>query len=357
MTTELLILIGIFLGLSAVILVAGHYMAAAADVIGEKTGMGGSLAGLILLAAATSLPELAINIAAVRLPDSTNGVDLCMGNVLGSSLFNLMILGVVDLAFRSRSKMFTSHSSEHALAALCSMGLTAIILLFMVLEKQSNDFSFSLWHMSLGPILCMVFYIFSIRLIYRDQNPAEESEEERPAMTLSVAIGIYVLTTAAIFIAAHYLAPTADRLAVITGLGGTFVGSTFLALTTSLPEMVTTVAAVRMGAANMAIGNIFGSNAFNIAILLPVDAIYTQGSLLADASLVHAATAAAVIFITCIATMAIVNRRAKQYWLIEPDSLLVVLLVLASLWGIYELTNEIVPAGTLPEVVVPDALE
>ncbi|MEX0791721.1 MAG: sodium:calcium antiporter, partial [Pirellulaceae bacterium] len=66
MTTELAILIATFLGLSVVILIAGHYMAAAADVIGEKTGMGGSLAGLILLAAATSLPELAINIAAVR---------------------------------------------------------------------------------------------------------------------------------------------------------------------------------------------------------------------------------------------------------------------------------------------------
>lgn len=353
---ELLTLGAIFLGLAIVIVFAGNYMAKAADVIGEKSGMGASLAGLVLLAAATSLPELAININAVRLPDSTQGVDLTLGNVLGSSLFNLLILGIVDLMFHSKARMFSSISSAHALSAMVSMALIAIVVLFLLLERDSVGIPLHLWHLGIGTIACGVFYIFSVRLIYLDQQMAAkmekeqespQQEEERKGMSLGVAIGIYLATTVVIFIAAGYLAPTADRLAEITGLGGTFVGSTLLALTTSLPEFVTTIVAVRMGAADMAIGNILGSNTFNIAILLPIDAIYTKGSLLADASPVHAMTGMAVILLTSVATMGILYRaEKKKYSIIEPDALLVVLLSLLSIWGIYELTR---PTGE-PEI-------
>lgn len=353
---ELLTLGAIFLGLAIVIVFAGNYMAKAADVIGEKSGMGASLAGLVLLAAATSLPELAININAVRLPDSTQGVDLTLGNVLGSSLFNLLILGIVDLMFHSKARMFSSISSAHALSAMVSMALIAIVVLFLLLERDSVGIPLHLWHLGIGTIACGVFYIFSVRLIYLDQQMAAKMEkeqespqqvEERKSMSLGVAIGIYLATTVVIFIAAGYLAPTADRLAEITGLGGTFVGSTLLALTTSLPEFVTTIVAVRMGAADMAIGNILGSNTFNIAILLPIDAIYTKGSLLADASPVHAMTGMAVILLTSVATMGILYRaEKKKYSIIEPDALLVVLLSLLSIWGIYELTR---PTGE-PEI-------
>ncbi len=353
---ELLTLGAIFLGLAIVIVFAGNYMAKAADVIGEKSGMGASLAGLVLLAAATSLPELAININAVRLPDSTQGVDLTLGNVLGSSLFNLLILGIVDLMFHSKARMFSSISSAHALSAMVSMALIAIVVLFLLLERDSVGIPLHLWHLGIGTIACGVFYIFSVRLIYLDQQMAAkmekeqespQQEEERKSMSLGVAIGIYLATTVVIFIAAGYLAPTADRLAEITGLGGTFVGSTLLALTTSLPEFVTTIVAVRMGAADMAIGNILGSNTFNIAILLPIDAIYTKGSLLADASPVHAMTGMAVILLTSVATMGILYRaEKKKYSIIEPDALLVVLLSLLSIWGIYELTR---PTGE-PEI-------
>ncbi|WDI44338.1 sodium:calcium antiporter [Bremerella sp. P1] len=346
----------IFLGLAIVIVFAGNFMAKAADVIGEKSGMGASLAGLVLLAAATSLPEFAININAVRLPDSTQGVDLTLGNVLGSSLFNLLILGIVDLIFHSKARMFSSISSAHALSALVSMALIAIVVLFLLLERDAVGIPLHVWHMGIGTILCGVFYIFSVRLIYLDQHMAsklkdeKESPEEEPAansgMSLGMAIGVYLATTVVIFIAAAYLAPTADRIAEITGLGGTFIGSTLLALTTSLPEFVTTIVAVRIGAADMAIGNILGSNTFNIAILLPVDAIYTKGSLLADASPVHAMTGVAVIVLTCVATMGIVYRAEKKYSIIEPDALLVVLLSLLSIWGIYQLTR---PSGQ-PEI-------
>lgn len=344
MPPELPGLIGLFLGLSVLIIIAGYFMAGAADVIGEKSGMGASLAGLVLLAAATSLPEFAININAVQLENAASGVNLAMGNVLGSSLFNLLILAVIDLMFHSKQRMLSAVSSAHALSALASISLTAIVLIFLAFENTGTELPLSWGHLGFGALAAGLFYLFSIRLIYYDQQVAaelvEDTEKKPVKMSLGLAIVIYLLCTGVIFFAASKLAPTADGIASLTGLGGTFFGSTFLALVTSLPELVTTYTAVRMGAADMALGNILGSNSFNIAILLPVDMFYTRGSILADAEPVHAVTAGAVIFITCIATMGILYKAKKRHWVIEPDAALIVILVLASLWGIYELTNE-----------------
>lgn len=348
---ELLILLAEFIGLAAIIVFSGSFLTKAADVIGEKSGLGSSLAGLVLLAAATSLPEFAININAVQLPDQSTGVDLAMGNILGSSLFNLLILGIIDLIFRSQRRMFSSVSAAHALSALASIALTSILLLFLVLHQQEIDLPLSWGWLGFGSIAIGLFYLLSLRMIYLDQQVAAKLEaplmEEAAESSLSLARAIltYVVATVVIFITARYLSIVADRVSVVTGLGGTFVGSTFLALTTSLPELVTTFVAVRMGAADMAIGNILGSNAFNIAILLPVDAFYTRGAILHDASFVNAVTAAAVIFVTCVATMGILYRVEKRYLLVEPDALSVVLLVLASLWIIYHLTNSAPPSA------------
>ncbi|WP_186767418.1 sodium:calcium antiporter [Blastopirellula retiformator] len=350
-----------FLGLAIVIVFAGSFMTKAADVIGEKSGLGSSLAGLVLLAAATSLPEFAININAVQLPDYATGVDLAMGNILGSSLFNLLILGIIDLAFRAKQPMFTSVSAAHALSALASIALTAILLLFFMLHHQQQiGVPLSVGWIGAGSLGVGLFYLFSLRLIYLDQQVAAKleaplvAEAQENKMSLTRAIATYLIATIVIFVAARYLSIVADRVATVTGLGGSFVGSTFLALTTSLPEMVTTVVAVRMGASDMAIGNILGSNAFNIAIVLPVDAFYTRGAILADASGVHAVTAGAVIFVTCVATMGILYRADRRYMLVEPDALLVVLLVLASLYLIYRLTNGEVEAA---EPRAPAAIE
>jgi cation:H+ antiporter len=145
----------------------------------------------------------------------------------------------------------------------------------------------------------------------------------------------YAASTAVIFIAARYLAVTADELAARSGLGGTFVGTTFVAITTSLPEVVTTIAAVRLGAFDMAVGNIFGSNSFNIATMLPVDVFYRSGSLLSDVSQTHAVTAAAVIIVTGVTTVGLLYRAEKKYWLVEPDAALVAALVAASLVVVY----------------------
>jgi cation:H+ antiporter len=324
-----------FLGAALAIVVAGTFLTRYADAIGERTGLGRTLAGIVLLATATSLPELAVdcNLARMGLPN------LALGDLLGSSLFNLLILAILDLAHRGPTRMLSRTAAAHALSATMSMAMTAVCLVFLLVPM-----GFTFAGVGPGPIVLGVFYVLGLRLVYFDQQfIAEKKSDSEPEHdhadhlpTLNRAAAGYAAATLVILLAAPLLASAAEGLADATGLGGTFIGTTLVALSTSLPELVTTIAAVRVGAYDMAVGNIFGSNAFNMVILLPVDSFY-KGSLLTAASPTHAVTAACVILVTSVAVAGLLYRPEKRYWFIEPDALLVIVLVLASLGLVYHL--------------------
>jgi cation:H+ antiporter len=321
-------LIGAFTGLALVIVIAGHYLAAFADVISERSGLGRTLTGIVLLATATSMPELAVDCSAALI----GAVDLAVGDLLGSSLMNLLILGMIDLTHFSKGRMLSPMAAAHALSASMSILLTALVLLALLIRPEWTVFG-------LGPGAVIVFlaYLFGLRLVYFDQRAAAQVDEyagASPSTTLYRAVLGFLAMTAVILLAAPALAYVADRLADETGLGGTFVGTTLVALTTSLPEIVTTLAAARMGAHNLAVGNILGSNSFNMALLLPVDAFY-RGNLLAVASATHAISAATIIIVSTVATMGLLYRAEKRLFFLEPDALLVVGLVLGSLGLVY----------------------
>lgn len=320
-----------FIGQSLIIIVAGTFLVRFSDTLGEALGMGRSLAGMFLLATATSLPELLVGCHAARI----GAVDLAVGDLLGSSLCNLLILAVLDLATKTRGRMLSFTASAHALSAITSMLLTALVLTFLLLPSE-YDVSFG--RVGLGSIVIAVGYLFCVRLVYYDQQVArqvanvEEAIAARTPLTKS-ALG-YLSTTGVIFYIAPKLAETSDLLATRSGLGGTFFGTVFVALITSLPEAVTSVSALRMGAVDMAIGNIFGSNAFNMVMFIGLDLSYGD-SILAAASAVHSVTAVAVILVTCVATLGMLYRAEKRYWICEPDAVLIILLVLGSLGLIY----------------------
>ncbi|MBP90016.1 MAG: hypothetical protein CMJ64_25465 [Planctomycetaceae bacterium] len=149
-----------------------------------------------------------------------------------------------------------------------------------------------------------------------------------------MAIAGFILAAAVIFVAAPFLADAAGQLAELSGLGGTFIGTTLVALATSLPELVATLTAVRMGAYDLAIGNIFGSNAFNMLLLLPLDLAF-PGALLASVSTTHALTCFAVILITAIVLLGQLYRVEQRTFFIEPDAVLVITLVFGTLWMVY----------------------
>jgi cation:H+ antiporter len=318
---------------AAVIIAAGSFLTRFSDRIATLTGMGRTLAGMLLLAIATSLPEATIGANAALI----GAVDVTAGDVLGSSLMNLLILAVLDLTHCSRGKMLSSTAAAHALGGGAGIVMTALVLLFLLARPEWSLFG---W-VGVETFVLVGGLLFCLRLLYVQQQvtaPQEEAAEDQKAepesLSLRGAILGYLLSAAAIFVAAPFLARSADRLAEQTGLGGTFVGTTLVALSTSLPEVVTTLAAVRRGAFDLAIGNIFGSNVFNMVILALVD-LFQAGPLFINLSQAHAVTAAWVILITAVTVMGLLYRAEKRYWLFEPDASLIILMVVTALVMLY----------------------
>jgi cation:H+ antiporter len=317
-------LIVTFIVLAAVIVAAGVVLARCGDRIAELTGLGRSLVGMVLLATATSLPEFTVAWNSVRI----GAIDLTIGDVLGSSLINLLILAMLDLTSRQRGQMLSNMAAAHALSATASLLLTSIVMLFLVL-----DVHWTLWRMGPGTVAVVVAYLFTLRLVYFDQQyalkmqPPAEEHIARPWWRYAAG---FLAAAGVVLLAGPRLAHTADELAALTGLGRTFFGTVFVAGVTSLPEIVTTLEAVRLGARDLAIGNIFGSNAFNMIIPALGDLASGQ-PILTLAADTHLITAAAVILVTAVATMGLLYRAEKRYWVIEPDSALVMLLVFGAL--------------------------
>jgi cation:H+ antiporter len=324
-----------FIALAAVVAWSGVYLTRFGDVIAERTGLGRTLVGLVLMAGATSLPELAVDCSAVTM--AVPAPDLAVGAIVGSSVFNLFILGLMEYLHGTSYRIISPASRGHALPAICSMVLTALVATFILIPT-----SWTWLGIGLGPPVIFAAYLLFLWVIYLDQMHDPRHDEELGAgrfLSLRQAALGYMLMTVVIFIAARYLAPTADQIANRSGLGNTFVGTTFVAITTSLPELVTTLAAVRMGAFDMAVGNIFGSNAFNASILLPVDCCYREGSLLHAASEHHAVTAMAVIVITCVILTAILYRPARRHPLLNLAAGLVMTICALCIFAIYCLSR------------------
>lgn len=321
-----MLLVAKFLVLSLVIVLAGIWLARSTDRLADATRLGRTFAGLVLLAGATSLPELSVGWSAVRL----GADDLALGGLIGSSLLNLLILAVLDLVTRTQGRILSRMAAAHAISAIASVLLTVIILLFLLLRTGW------VWcGMGPGSAVVLLAYLFSIRLIYFDQATVQLAEEDAPPHNhWPKAAASYFAAAAIIFVAAPLVTTTAEELAAKTGLGNTFFGTTFLAAVTSMPEAVTTLAAIRMGTIDMAVGNIFGSNAFNMVLIGVVDAA-SPTPLLSVVAPTHAITAAAAILVTCVTTLGLLYRAERRWWIIEPDALLVAILVLGSLLLVY----------------------
>lgn len=329
-----------FLFFAAIIVAAGTLLSHNADKIAEATGLGRVLIGSILLAGATSMPELSVDIACVR----QGNPDLAVGDLLGSSLMNLLILAVLDLTHSTPGRMFSRPAAGHALGGAASIALTSLVAVSLL---TSRHFGGPEWlGLGTGAWLVLIAYALCVRLLFLDQRISARADAERTDRAATQPqLGNwwkpatwFLLATVVIWLVGPRLSATADELAVQTGLTKSFVGTTMIAFSTSLPELVSCWAAVRMKAYDLAIGNILGSNAFNMTILVVLD-LFQPGSLLASVSMFHAVTACAAILATSVTIMGQLYQSDRRRWVIEPDALLVIAIVLASLWLIYALPS------------------
>jgi cation:H+ antiporter len=333
-----------FLVLAAAVAMAGTFLARAADQIAEITRLGRLLIGSVLLAAATSLPELTVDLSAVR-----QGMpDLAAGDLLGSSLMNLMILAVLDIAHRSGGKMLSREAAANALSATLSIALTALAGLAILTAPRLSEPAFlGVGGWSWG---ILVAYLFGVRMIYLDQRVSvravADAAEKSGSATLShpsvqpplwKPVAIFLVATVVLLLTGPRLAHAAGQLAELSGMGKTFVGTTLVALCTSLPELVASITALRMKAFDLVIGNVFGSNAFNMILFVLLDAVH-PGLLFADVSQAHAVTAFAVILATAIAVLGQLYHVEKRWRIIEPDALLMLLILCGGLYLVFRLS-------------------
>ena len=277
-----------------IILFAGTKLARYGDAISEKTGLGRIWVGLVLLAAITSMPELVTGVSAaavVRLPD------LALGTLLGSCSLNLAILALLDI-FHQRTPVLTEASPGHVISAGWGILLMAIAAGTIFAGERVSGLALG-W-LGILSIIILVVYLVGMWRMFRYERgrqllaaPATSPKyEEFTTRTVYIR---FALAAAAVIAAGIWLSFIGDEIGETTGWSATFVGSLFLAITTSMPELVVTMSALRLGAIDMAVADILGSNMFNIAIIAPVDLSYTQGPILSLASSSHLITAAVVV--------------------------------------------------------------
>ena len=333
-----------FLISAFVIVLAGSFLAKFSDRIAEETGLGRLLIGSVLLAGATSLPELMVDLNAIWLGEP----DLAVGDLLGSSLFNLLILSVLDFAFPSdfRRTVFSPAFLHHGLMAMLSVLLTAIVGIGILTQLNTSLFGVSIFSWAI-----LILYLLGLRLTYlekdypsfsRAESLEQHSSNVRPDFktvirkrSFILALVGYCAAAATILMAAPFLVRAANQIAQVSGLGQTFIGTTLVALATSLPELISTLTAFRMGAPDLAIGNIFGSNTFNMVLFAPLDIFYPK-VLFSSVKGIHAVTAFSVITATSVAVMGQLYRKKERSRFSEPSSEIVVVLVLAFMYLLYK---------------------
>lgn len=314
----------------AVIGAAGVRLSRYGDIIAEKTGLSRGWVGLILLATVTSLPELVTGITSVTV---AHVPDIAVGDVLGSCVFNLLIIVLLDFLSRQES-VFSRARQGNVLAAGYGIALIGLAGLSLMLSR--SDLLPTLGHVGLYAPLILLLYGLAMRSLYKYEQAQvsefiEEQAEAYPDVTLDEAVRGYVLAALAVVVAGVGLPFVAADLARIMGWEQSFVGTLIVAAVTSAPEVVVSVAAVRLGAVDLAIGNLLGSNLFNIAILALDDIAWLPGPLLADVSLNHAASAFSAMLMSGLAIVGLMLRPASRVY--RTVSWISVLLLVAWLFN------------------------
>lgn len=328
-----------FLLLSLIIIICGTKLSKYGDILAEKTKIGGAWIGLILMASITSLPELTTGISSVTIADVP---DIALGDIMGACVLNLIILALLDLLDES-SPIFSKVGQSHLLSA----GFGVILIGIASLSILIKDMMPVIGTIGIYTPLLFIVYMVGIRAVYFYEKRAikefaEEAEKIYKHISTKKAVLMYSLNAFIIIMVATALPFAAARLSEQSGLGSNFVGTVFVAMATTLPELVVSVSAIRIGAYDLAIGNLFGSNMFNILLLGLNDIFYTKGSLLADISEAHAITGIMAILMTAIAVLGLTYRPQKRILLrFGWDSLAIFALGVLNMYFVYTIRNHL----------------
>ncbi|GAB4274870.1 MAG: sodium:calcium antiporter [Candidatus Promineifilaceae bacterium] len=315
---------------AAIVVAAAIKLAEYGDVIAVRTKLGGVIVGTIFLAGATSLPELIASISAF----STGVPNLAAGNFLGSNMVNVMLLAVVDL-INYQVPLLRKIAISHALTA----ALTTVLMLVAAISIFAQIDLHIGW-VGLDSLLLIVLYFGGVWLIQREtQGPSITAPSDVkpapgfPALRRGV-IG-FVAMAAILMLVVPQLVKTSSEIATLTGLGTGFVGTAMLSIVTSLPELLAALAAMRMNAYDMAVGNLLGSSVFNMLGLGVADFFYLDGRFLGAIDPNFALVALLGMLLLNMALVGNLARVERRFWFVELDTAAIIVVYFLSMYLLF----------------------
>lgn len=326
--------LGTFVLLGAVIFAVASRLARAADAIADATGLGRAWIGVILLAGTTSLPEITTDVNASLL----GAPDIGVGDLMGSTLANMLILGMLDMVY-ARRHILQGVSPNHAIVGLLAITLTVIAGTAISVGGFGR-----IGHVGIESLLIFAVYLFGMRVFYRMTRataqgliPEEPGARVRPTEAarragLRDAAWAFGLAAIVLGLIAPLLVISAEAVSAETGMSETFIGTLLVGFTTSFPEIAASVAAVRLGAIDLAVGNIFGSNAFNMCVLLFMDVSYLQGPVVAAVSSEHVLSSQIAVLCMSFGVLGVLGKIERRTAAARVESILIVASYAAGVW-------------------------
>lgn len=321
--------------------VSGARLAYIADALSDRLRLAKSIVGLVFLSAATSLPEIATTLtAAVQ-----DAQALVLNNLFGGIALQTAILAMSDFWARGAITNYPRKANHALEATLLVLMLGLVIVILMVGEPVS------IGGVGIGSCTVALIYLGALWLLRSYDDASDWVPVDLPdpdPLPFPAPVGLTKASTSALVVQAVFacavilvfgvlLVISAEHLAVQTGLGTSFVGVTLLAAATSLPELTTSITAVRMGAYTLAISNIFGSNLIMLVLVFPADILFRNGPILrTDAPIVLASLGFAIV-VTAIFLTGLLIRRKPKIGKVGLDSVLVLISFVASMFVYFHL--------------------
>ena len=309
---------------AALILFAGSHLSRYGELIAEKSGFSKNWVGSVLLAVTASSSQLVASISAAVFNDLP---DMAVGGLMGSCMFDMLVIGLLDLFSRHKpvSKMVHHGQILSAGFAIVLLAFAAIDILFGKNLPAVHVFNF------MDPItLAFVpVYLIAMRLSFRfemtrqqeqgqSEAVADVGQEKRSWLKLIAPFSAYAIL---IFAASSYLPVLGEHIQVQTGWGQSFIGLSFIAIITCLPELAVSISAAKRHSFDIAVGSLLGSTLCYMVILAITDFCYAKEPLLRHVSPLNALAALTAIISMAIVVIALTYRAEKKFLFMAGDAL------------------------------------
>ncbi|WP_244533037.1 sodium:calcium antiporter [Geitlerinema sp. PCC 9228] len=318
----------VFVMAAIAIAAMGTKMAAVSDRLADSTGLGEAMVGGILLGGSTSLSGIVTSVTAA----THNHPELASSNAIGGIAAQTAFLALADIGYRKANL-------EHAAASAANLmqGTLLVTLLSIPLLAMSGP---QVHFLGIHPatVILVAAYIFGIRLVSQTKEDpmwmprlTEQTRLDKPeaASTSQTSWwqlwGQFILLAAIVGVAGYAIAKTGIAIAAATGISESSMGSLFTGVATSLPELITTVAAVRQGALTLAVGGVIGGNSFDLLLLAFSDIGYRWGSIYGTLQMPQIFLIALTILMTGLLLLGLLRREKHGIGRIGFESFLVLM--------------------------------